>query len=175
MSNSEGYTEDWAVIEINASKVTADNFIGNVIDLGVDISVPELTHKMRFRNIHSFTPGQTLTAGRANGISYIRIYYDDRNAKTSIEWAILLFDSSPVHAEGDSGSVIIDRRRRIGSAGATLFSDVTYAMSIGFLLSGSGTTDSAGPTSLPTHSPQEDTPQHITVLVVSCGNPETIS
>ncbi|KAI6006447.1 hypothetical protein EDC04DRAFT_3123797 [Pisolithus marmoratus] len=43
---SEGYTEDWAVIEIDASKIDASNFAGNAIDLGTRISVPEFTRKM---------------------------------------------------------------------------------------------------------------------------------
>ncbi|KAL4071575.1 hypothetical protein V8B97DRAFT_1870846 [Scleroderma yunnanense] len=39
----EGFTEDWAVVEIDASKVDATNFVGNVIDLGTTISIDELT------------------------------------------------------------------------------------------------------------------------------------
>lgn len=31
---SEGYTEDWAVIEVDPSKVNASNFSGNAVDLG---------------------------------------------------------------------------------------------------------------------------------------------
>ncbi|KIK65005.1 hypothetical protein GYMLUDRAFT_82987 [Collybiopsis luxurians FD-317 M1] len=33
-SSREGYTEDWAVIEIDTSKIDASNFNGNVMDLG---------------------------------------------------------------------------------------------------------------------------------------------
>ncbi|KAG8733123.1 hypothetical protein FRC10_000413 [Ceratobasidium sp. 414] len=43
---SEGYTEDWAVIEIDASKVDASNFNGNAIDLGTRISIGKLIQKM---------------------------------------------------------------------------------------------------------------------------------
>ncbi|KAK0225014.1 hypothetical protein EDD85DRAFT_980166 [Armillaria nabsnona] len=46
-SSSENYTEDWAVIEIDASKVDASNFNGNAIDLGTRIPVGELTCMMR--------------------------------------------------------------------------------------------------------------------------------
>lgn len=41
--NSEGYTEDWAVIEIDASKLNKTNFSGNAIDLGTSISVDKFT------------------------------------------------------------------------------------------------------------------------------------
>ena len=34
---SEGYTEDWAAIEIDPSRIDTANFIGNAIDLGTDI------------------------------------------------------------------------------------------------------------------------------------------
>ncbi|KAL6303949.1 hypothetical protein BKA93DRAFT_785418 [Sparassis latifolia] len=39
----EGFTEDWAVIEIDDSKVDSTNFVGNVIDLGTTIPVDKLT------------------------------------------------------------------------------------------------------------------------------------
>ena len=38
-----GYTCDFAVIEIDQSKINASNFVGNVIDLGTEISIPTLT------------------------------------------------------------------------------------------------------------------------------------
>jgi hypothetical protein len=54
---SEGYTEDWAVIEIDTSKVDVSNFNGNAIDLGTHISADEFTRMMYPdpRNAHSFT------------------------------------------------------------------------------------------------------------------------
>jgi hypothetical protein len=42
----EGYTEDWAVIEVDPSKVNSNNFNGNAIDLGTSISADELTRMM---------------------------------------------------------------------------------------------------------------------------------
>jgi hypothetical protein len=39
----EGFTEDWAVIEIDDSKVDLTNFVGNVIDLGTTIPVEKFT------------------------------------------------------------------------------------------------------------------------------------
>ncbi|KAK0442869.1 hypothetical protein EV421DRAFT_551705 [Armillaria borealis] len=45
-SSSEGYTEDWAVIEIDASKVNVSNFNGNAIDLGTHISASKFTRMM---------------------------------------------------------------------------------------------------------------------------------
>jgi hypothetical protein len=54
---SEGYTEDWAVIEVDASKVDASNFNGNAIDLGTHLSASEFTRMLHpnLRNAHSFT------------------------------------------------------------------------------------------------------------------------
>ena len=45
-NSSEGYTEDWAVIEIDSSKVDASNFTGNVIDLGTRIPVGKFIQRM---------------------------------------------------------------------------------------------------------------------------------
>ncbi|KAF8337997.1 uncharacterized protein EI90DRAFT_3041264, partial [Cantharellus anzutake] len=39
----EGFMEDWAVIEIDDSKVDFSNFVGNVIDLGTIIPIDEFT------------------------------------------------------------------------------------------------------------------------------------
>jgi hypothetical protein len=39
----EGFTEDWAVIEIDGSKVDSTNFVGNVIDLGTTIPIDKFT------------------------------------------------------------------------------------------------------------------------------------
>ncbi|KAI0250099.1 hypothetical protein BJV78DRAFT_1347568 [Lactifluus subvellereus] len=160
---SGGYTEDWAVIEIDSSKVDANNFKGNSIDLGTRIPPYEFT-RMMFRGTipdeemrRSTTLDQNgdpclmvikrgnttgLTVGRANNIySYIRDDYGDGNAETSKEWAILPFDSKsgPFSAKGDSGSIIVDGLGRVGGlltggAGVTLSSDVTYATPIRFLL-----------------------------------------
>ncbi|KAJ7457634.1 hypothetical protein B0H11DRAFT_2160733 [Mycena galericulata] len=45
-AGSEGYTEDWAVIEVDVSKVNESNFIGNVIDLKSNMPREVLTSKM---------------------------------------------------------------------------------------------------------------------------------
>ena len=39
----EGFMEDWAVVEIDASKVDATNFVGNVINLGATIPINNFT------------------------------------------------------------------------------------------------------------------------------------
>ncbi|KAI0304089.1 hypothetical protein BC826DRAFT_903028 [Russula brevipes] len=39
----EGFAEDWAVIEVDKSKLDSTNFIGNAIDLGVRIGVDKFT------------------------------------------------------------------------------------------------------------------------------------
>ena len=43
---NEGYTEDWAIIEVDRSKVNASNFSGNVIDLGTKVSAEVLVDMM---------------------------------------------------------------------------------------------------------------------------------
>ncbi|KAN0067490.1 hypothetical protein V8E54_014359 [Elaphomyces granulatus] len=55
-NSSEGYTEDWAAIEIDASKIDASNFDGNTIDLGTHISPYDFTCMMypNPRNSHCF-------------------------------------------------------------------------------------------------------------------------
>jgi len=40
---SQGYTEDWAVIEMNTSKIDTKNYQGNCIDLGNRFSPPDFT------------------------------------------------------------------------------------------------------------------------------------
>jgi hypothetical protein len=45
-SSAEGYTEDWAVVEIDSSKIDASNFNGNAIDLGTRISLTDFIQKM---------------------------------------------------------------------------------------------------------------------------------
>lgn len=42
----EKFTEDWAVIEVDSSKVDSTNFPGNVIDLGTTISIVEFKRRM---------------------------------------------------------------------------------------------------------------------------------
>ncbi|KAI0760742.1 hypothetical protein C8Q74DRAFT_251673 [Fomes fomentarius] len=73
-----------------------------------------------------------VTIGRATGIfSFVR---DDESGKESMEWAIYNYDSKSdvFSAPGDSGSIIVDGRGRVGGmltggAGRTETSDVTYA------------------------------------------------
>ena len=42
----DGYTQDWAIIELDLDKFDADNFEGNAIDLGTDISPQDFTTMM---------------------------------------------------------------------------------------------------------------------------------
>ena len=84
------------------------------------------------------------TIGRANGLfSITRDYFpvDQTFNQTSMEWGIINYDSkSEVFSEpGDSGSVIVDIRGRIGGmltggSGKTWGSDVTYATPFWWLL-----------------------------------------
>lgn len=83
-----------------------------------------------------------LTIGRANNIfSFTRQSFGHGDPQISKEWAILPFDteSGAFSDKGDSGSVIVDGRGRIGGlltggAGDTLSSDIAYATPIDFLL-----------------------------------------
>jgi hypothetical protein len=54
---NEGYTEDWAIIEIDASKVDASNFQGNIIDLSCRFTSYEFTRMMNSNspNAQTFT------------------------------------------------------------------------------------------------------------------------
>jgi hypothetical protein len=43
----KGFTEDWAVVQVDKSKIDAANFIGNAVDLGTTIGVSKFTTWMR--------------------------------------------------------------------------------------------------------------------------------
>jgi hypothetical protein len=84
-----------------------------------------------------------VTIGRATGIfSYVREYFNNGTHQTSMEWAILPYDqkSGVFSGPGDSGSIIVDSRGRIGGlltggAGKTEDSDITYATPFFWLFS----------------------------------------
>jgi len=184
------YTEDWAVIEIDASQVDANNFHGNVIDLGTGISSEKFLEIMRSDtndpNSIKYPPDRLLRLndiirtqdlgnycfnvikhGSASGLTFgisnnIHSYtHDDfgEMARPRKEWCILPYDkfkafpTSPPFPHpskylhffsdyGDSGSVIVDGRGRIGGllTGGSIHKvnespvDVTYATPIEFLL-----------------------------------------
>ena len=83
-----------------------------------------------------------VTIGRANGVfSYVRTYFQNHTHQTSMEWPILPLDSKSgvFSARGDSGSIIVDGRGRIGGlltgiSGKTLSPDITYATPFFWLL-----------------------------------------
>ncbi|KAJ7917485.1 hypothetical protein B0H13DRAFT_2441821 [Mycena leptocephala] len=120
---NEQYTDDWALIEMDQSKLNK-NFLGNAIDLGTRISPGEFTAMMH-PNIHdppSFIypadrllevtgtiPDEEMLRPAANEACIMVI-------KISREWAILPFDtkSGPFSDVGDSGSVVVDGQGRIG-------------------------------------------------------------
>ncbi|KAF8959249.1 hypothetical protein BDZ97DRAFT_1761585 [Flammula alnicola] len=45
-AGAERYTEDWALIELNRNKIDWNNFKGNAVDLGTEVSVPNFTSRM---------------------------------------------------------------------------------------------------------------------------------
>ncbi|KAH8111913.1 hypothetical protein DFH11DRAFT_556970 [Phellopilus nigrolimitatus] len=188
-SSGGGYTEDWAVIEIDGSKIDASNFNGNAIDLLTHVPVDKFTammHPPNAKNARSFSypfdrllrlkdtipedemrrpaaadqngePGlmvlkrggaSGLTVGRANNICSYARYYPPYyiNDETSKEWAILPrnSESGPFSKNGDSGSVVVDGRGRMGGLltggtgrHASLSEsqlDITYATPVDFIL-----------------------------------------
>ncbi|KAL6301212.1 hypothetical protein BKA93DRAFT_828484 [Sparassis latifolia] len=158
------YTQDYALVEIDSSKIDAASFTGNAIDLGNQIGPAEFARLMfpNPENRHAFEyptnglfknddpclivmqRGNTtgLTVGRANDIlSYVRNYFDDGDTQTSKEWAIFSYDdkSGPFSDKGDSGSGIVDCLGRLGGLltggdGLTESSNVTCATPISFIL-----------------------------------------
>ncbi|KAG8984547.1 hypothetical protein FRB90_005244, partial [Tulasnella sp. 427] len=46
-AGNDGFTQDFAVIQVDTTKIDATNFIGNAIDLGTEIPVPTFTAWMR--------------------------------------------------------------------------------------------------------------------------------
>ena len=86
--------------------------------------------------------GTGATIGRATGIfSFVRERFINGTHHTSMEWAILPYDSKSgaFSALGDSGSIIADGRGRIGGlltggAGKTESLDITYATPFFWLL-----------------------------------------
>ncbi|KAI0267791.1 hypothetical protein BC834DRAFT_968701 [Gloeopeniophorella convolvens] len=157
-AGTEQYTQDVAVIEIDASKIDPGSFQGNVIDLGTKYPGEVLTAMMypNPRNTHNFEyPGDRLLSlrGTITDEEMRRpTSYDQNNdpcimvlkrGRTSglTEWAILPFDnkSCAFSAKGDSGSAVVDGAGRIGGlltsgGGATDSFDVTYATPISFVL-----------------------------------------
>ncbi|KAI0669159.1 hypothetical protein C8Q78DRAFT_992809 [Trametes maxima] len=157
----EGYTQDIAVIEIDASKIDPAFPTGNVIDLGRKFAPDALTRMMHpnVKNTHNFSfPSDRLlhiwgyitdeemrkpAMYDQEGERCIMVLKRGRTtgltgdgiAKKSKEWAIIPFDnkSGPFSAKGDSGSVIVDGAGRLGSI-LTGGADVTYATPGSFVL-----------------------------------------
>ena len=168
----DGYTEDFALIEIDTSRFAASNIKINCIDLGTKLNDADLTRMIFLHATSPYTfqypPDRLLplygtvpvkemckptildqngdkcivvlkrgrTFGRASGIdSYIRTYRHKNAApETPREWTIISYDnkSGAFSARGDSGSVVVDGRGRIGGLltggdGITQNLDLTYA------------------------------------------------
>ncbi|KAJ8080271.1 hypothetical protein PM082_017101 [Marasmius tenuissimus] len=137
-----GFTEDFAIVQVNHSKLNASNFLGNVIDLGTGIDPQRLS-----RLIHPFVSnGQNFKYPIKDGLLRLRgtITTNDihqtgaydwphyrlrqqylllcpsllrgQRARETKEWAIVSHEKGPgvFSAKGDSGSVIVDGGGRIG-------------------------------------------------------------
>ncbi|KZT71408.1 hypothetical protein DAEQUDRAFT_763993 [Daedalea quercina L-15889] len=108
-ADPDGYTEDFALIEIDTSRFDASNIKSNCIDLGTKISDADFTRMM----YPDATTPHTI------------IPYDSKSGTFS--------------AKGISGSVVVDARDRIGSLltgrdGATQRLDPTFVTPIDFLM-----------------------------------------
>ena len=85
---TSGFTEDWAVLEVDPSKINSTNFVGNVLDLGTNISVDELTSWMypNLANPLSFEyPGDRLLNLKYSGfIPDEEMWQPNQNTLTTI-------------------------------------------------------------------------------------------
>ncbi|THH18300.1 hypothetical protein EW146_g2669 [Bondarzewia mesenterica] len=152
----EGFTENWAVIEIDDFKVDLTNFVENIIDLGITIPVDKFT---AYREMWKPSPktldhdnnscimvikrgnASDLTIRCLNTIRLItRVYLKSQPGQMSKEVIILSRNSKSgaFSRPGDSGSAVIDGKGRLaglltGGAGDTEVSDCTYLTSINFL------------------------------------------
>ena len=146
----DGSTEDWAVIEVDGSKVDMTSFIdfsGTISD--GEMWEPSLKTRDQDNNpcIMVIKSGNTsdLTIGRLNTIrSCCRVYFEGQPGQVSKEVSVLPRNSenSELCASsepGDSGSAVVDDKGRLaglltGGAGDTSIFDCTYLTSINFLL-----------------------------------------
>ncbi|KAN0109281.1 hypothetical protein V8E52_009465 [Russula decolorans] len=139
-ADTEQYTQDVAVIDIDASKIDPSSFAGNVIDLGPKFPPQVLTPMMypNPRNSHNFVyPLNRLLSLRG-------IITDEEMRKPTMydrnnNPCIMVIKSGAFSAKGDSGSVVVDGAGRIGGVltsggGDTDSSDVTYVTPIDFVL-----------------------------------------
>ncbi|QRV95606.1 hypothetical protein RhiJN_23624 [Ceratobasidium sp. AG-Ba] len=137
-----GYTEDWALIEIDPSKLDAANFIGNAIYLGTCTEmegfefpkdgllmlsgiIPEEEQGNLTATDNDGNPclmvlkrgsATGLTVGRANNLySYRRKRLEGSGFRMSKEWPIISDKKGrPFSTEGDSGAVVVDGLGRVG-------------------------------------------------------------
>ncbi|KAI6045297.1 hypothetical protein EDC04DRAFT_2865402 [Pisolithus marmoratus] len=139
-----GYTQDWALIEIDSLKLDIDSFTGNVINIGLlqlkeiigDGKMCKLTALYQFGEpcimVIKHNRMTSLTIGQVSRICSHICFYSA---------AILLFDnqSVPLLEWGDSGAVIMDGHGHIvglmtGGTGTMGTTSVTCATPIGFML-----------------------------------------
>ncbi|KAH7888331.1 hypothetical protein F5I97DRAFT_2002004 [Phlebopus sp. FC_14] len=158
----DGYTEDFALIEIDTSRFDASNVKINCIDLGTKIDDADLMRMLYPHNTspHTFEyPADRLLHLRGtipveemhkptmldqNGDHCIVVL--KRGCTTGLtvgraNWTIIPYDkeSGAFSANGDSGSVVVDGRGRIGGLltggdGITQRLDLTYVTPIDFLM-----------------------------------------
>ncbi|KAF8995984.1 hypothetical protein BDQ17DRAFT_1429957 [Cyathus striatus] len=146
--------EDWALIELDRSKINWSNFRGNVVDLGMTedefgvVPEDELTRPRNqdktgqpYIKLIKNGGGTKTSVGFGNGIkSFVREYFSDGTEQTSLEFAILAQEKHSVFSnQGDSGAVIVDSEGRaaallIGGCGYEESTDITYATSFEWLL-----------------------------------------
>jgi len=84
----EGFTEDWAVIKVDNSKIDKTNFVGNAIDLGTTIPFGKFTARMRTYPPPFNNPGNRL-------LEFYGTISDDEMWKPSLKTLKLHYNNDP--------------------------------------------------------------------------------
>ncbi|KAJ3552674.1 hypothetical protein NM688_g4028 [Phlebia brevispora] len=152
----DGYTRDWAIVQIENSKVDKSNFVGNAIDLGTSLSPAKFELKM-CANIEEPTSFKwpvdrllkiegTISDAELRQPTSLDQHGEPcfivikRGAGTGLTFGRACSVVSYTRSfSGDSGAVIVDGRGRVaglltGGGGATTSADISYATPITSLL-----------------------------------------
>ena len=61
-AGKDGFVQDFAVVEVDTTKIDATNFIGNAIDLGTEIPATTVTFWMDTSSVFQVPPSSYLSA-----------------------------------------------------------------------------------------------------------------
>ncbi|KAI6095387.1 hypothetical protein F5141DRAFT_1221984 [Pisolithus sp. B1] len=152
----EGYTEAWAVIEEEKSKLDSTNFTGNVIDLSTDIDIdeftawmyPHLTNPPSFEypgdcvhKVHGTIPDVEILKPNPNAHDHepntvIMVMKHGQGTGLTVRCLNTICSFTRHYFKGEPA--VVDAKGRLaglltGGAGTTNMSDCTYIMSISFI------------------------------------------